>query len=450
MPKTININKDFIDNLVVLIKNKDQKKLQKSLLNIHHADIAEIITNLSEFESQFLYENLHDEIAALVLKEVEDEKRKTLLSKLSAKKIAVDVIDNLESDDAVDVILDLSEKKKEEVLSHIENEDYANDLSDLLKYEENTAGSMMATELIKVNENWNTLECLKKMRRQAEYVKKVHTIYVVNNNNKLLGTMSLKRLLISNKDTKVRDIINSDVYYVKTDTSTEEIANLMNKYDLIILPVVNENQELLGRITIDDVIDVVKEEAEKDYQMASGIYEDIENNAGILTITRVRLPWLIIGMIGGVLGAKVIGVFDIQKHFELALFIPLIAAMGGNVGVQSAAIVVQSLANKSINIKNISEKLTKELAVGLLNGLICGCLVFIFTYVLGYNLLLAITVSLSLIIVIVFAALFGTFIPLTLQKYNVDPAVATGPFITTISDILGLLIYFLIGQTILQ
>ena len=450
MPKTININKDFIDNLVVLIKNKDQKKLQKSLLNIHHADIAEIITNLSDFESQFLYENLHDEIAALVLKEVEDEKRKTLLSKLSAKEIAVDVIDNLESDDAVDVISDLSEKKKEEVLSHIENEDYANDLSDLLKYEENTAGSMMATELIKVNENWNTLECLKKMRKQAEYVKKVHTIYVVNNNNKLLGTMSLKRLLISNKDTKVRDIVNSDVYYVKTDTSTEEIANLMNKYDLIILPVVNENQELLGRITIDDVIDVVKEEAEKDYQMASGIYEDIENNADILTITRVRLPWLIIGMIGGVLGAKVIGIFDIQKHFELALFIPLIAAMGGNVGVQSAAIVVQSLANKSIDIKNISEKLIKELGVGLLNGLICGCLVFLFTYILGYNLLLAITVSLSLIIVIIFAALFGTFIPLTLQKYNVDPAVATGPFITTISDILGLLIYFLIGQTILQ
>lgn len=450
MPKTININKDFFDNLVVLIKNKDQRKLQKSLLNMHHADIAEIITNLSDFESQFLFENLHDEIAALVLKEVEDEKRKTLLSKLSAKEIAVDVIDNLESDDAVDVISDLSEKKKEEVLSHIENEDYANDLSDLLKYEENTAGSMMATELIKVNENWNTLECLKKMRKQAEYVKKVHTIYVVNNNNKLLGTMSLKRLLISNKDTKVRDIVNSDVYYVKTDTSTEEIANLMNKYDLIILPVVNENQELLGRITIDDVIDVVKEEAEKDYQMASGIYEDIENNAGILTITRVRLPWLIIGMIGGVLGAKVIGVFDIQKHFELALFIPLIAAMGGNVGVQSAAIVVQSLANKSIDIKNISEKLTKELGVGLLNGLICGCLVFLFTYILGYNLLLGLTVSLSLIIVIIFAALFGTFIPLTLQKYNVDPAVATGPFITTISDILGLLIYFLIGQTILQ
>ena len=450
MPKTININKDFFDNLVVLIKNKDQRKLQKSLLNMHHADIAEIITNLSDFESQFLYENLHDEIAALVLKEVEDEKRKTLLSKLSAKEIAVDVIDNLESDDAVDVISDLSEKKKEEVLSHIENEDYANDLSDLLKYEENTAGSMMATELIKVNENWNTLECLKKMRKQAEYVKKVHTIYVVNNNNKLLGTMSLKRLLISNKDTKVRDIVNSDVYYVKTDTSTEEIANLMNKYDLIILPVVNENQELLGKITIDDVIDVVKEEAEKDYQMASGIYEDIENNAGILTITRVRLPWLIIGMIGGVLGAKVIGVFDIQKHFELALFIPLIAAMGGNVGVQSAAIVVQSLANKSIDIKNISEKLTKELGVGLLNGLICGCLVFLFTYILGYNLLLGLTVSLSLIIVIIFAALFGTFIPLTLQKYNVDPAVATGPFITTISDILGLLIYFLIGQTILQ
>lgn len=450
MPKKININKDFIDNLVVLIKNEKQKKLHKSLLNIHHADIAEIITNLSEKESQFLYENLNDETAALVLKEVDDEKRRILLSQLSAKEIAVDVIDNLESDDAVDVILDLSEKKKEEVLSHIENEDYANDLSKLLRYKENTAGSMMATELIKVNENWDTLECLKKMRKQAEFVKQVHTIYVVNNNNKLLGTMSLKRLLISNKDTKVKDIINSDVYYVKTNTSTEEIANLMNKYDLIILPVVNDKQELLGRITIDDVIDVVKEEAEKDYQMASGIYEDIESNAGILTVTRVRLPWLIIGMFGGVLGAKVIGIFDIQKHFELALFIPLIAAMGGNVGVQSAAIVVQSLANKSLDIKNITEKLTKELGVGLLNGLICGFLVFLFTYILGYNLLLSITVSSSLIIVIVFAALFGTFIPLVLQKYNIDPAVATGPFITTINDILGLLIYFLIGQTILQ
>tara|TARA_B100001564_G_scaffold359844_1_gene383360 strand:- start:2229 stop:3581 length:1353 start_codon:yes stop_codon:yes gene_type:complete len=450
MPKKININKDFIDNLVALIKNKEHKNIHKSLLNIHHADIAEIITNLSEKESQFLYENLNDETAALVLKEVDDEKRKILLSQLSAKEIAVDVIDNLESDDAVDVILDLSEKKKEEVLSHIENEDYANDLSKLLRYEENTAGSMMATELIKVNENWDTLECLKKMRKQAEFVKQVHTIYVVNNNNKLLGTMSLKRLLISNKETKVRDIINSDVYYVKTNTSNEEIANLMNKYDLIILPVVNEKQELLGRITIDDVIDVVKEEAEKDYQMASGIYEDIESNAGILTVTRARLPWLIIGMFGGVLGAKVIGIFDIQKHFELALFIPLIAAMGGNVGVQSAAIVVQSLANKTLDIKNITEKLTKELGVGLLNGLICGFLVFLFTYILGYNLLLSITVSSSLIIVIVFAALFGTFIPLSLQKYNIDPALATGPFITTINDILGLLIYFLIGQTILQ
>ena len=450
MPKKININKDFIDNLVVLIKNKEQKNIQKILFNIHHADIAEIITNLSEKESQFLYKNLNDETAALVLKEVDDEKRKILLSQLSAKEIAVDVIDNLESDDAVDVILDLSEIKKKEVLSHIENEDYANDLSKLLRYEENTAGSMMATELIKVNENWDTLECLKKMRKQAEFIKQVHTIYVVNNNNKLLGTMSLKRLLISNKNTKVRDIINSDVYYVKTNTSTEEIANLMNKYDLIILPVVNEKQELLGRITIDDVIDVVKEEAEKDYQMASGIYEDIESNAGILTVTRARLPWLIIGMFGGVLGAKVIGIFDIQKNFELALFIPLIAAMGGNVGVQSAAIVVQSLANKSLDIKNITEKLTKELGVGLLNGLICGFLVFLFTYILGYNLLLSITVSSSLIIVIVFAALFGTFIPLALQKYNIDPALATGPFITTINDILGLLIYFLIGQTILQ
>ena len=450
MSRNNEINLSFLQKVSDLISNKSDKKIQKLIEDFHVADIAEVINNLSEKEANYLYQLIDDEKSALVLIELEEDIREHLLSNLSSKEIAKEVIKNLESDDATDVILELPQQQKNEVISLIEDDEYASDITDLLNYPEDTAGGLMAKELIKVNENWNTIQCLKEMRKQASSVKMVHTIYVVNNNNILLGTMSLKRLLISNKDTKVRDIVNSDVYYVKTDTSTEEIANLMNKYDLIILPVVNENQELLGRITIDDVIDVVKEEAEKDYQMASGIYEDIENNAGILTITRVRLPWLIIGMIGGVLGAKVIGVFDIQKHFELALFIPLIAAMGGNVGVQSAAIVVQSLANKSIDIKNISEKLTKELGVGLLNGLICGCLVFLFTYILGYNLLLGITVSLSLIIVIIFAALFGTFIPLTLQKYNVDPAVATGPFITTISDILGLLIYFLIGQTILQ
>jgi len=229
----------------------------------------------------------------------------------------------------------------------------------------------------------------------------------------------------------------------------EVVANIMNKYDLVVLPVVDKNNKLLGRITIDDVIDYVKEDAEKDYQMASGISEDIESNDNIFELTRARLPWLIIGMVGGILGAKIIGVFDLENNFELAFFIPLIAAMGGNVGVQSAAIVVQGLANNNLQSNNISNKLIREFGVGLLNGIICSIIILFVTISLGFSFALSITVSISLLSVIIFAAIFGTFIPLILNKNNIDPAVATGPFITTVNDILGLIIYFSIGQTIL-
>jgi len=442
------INNDYLKKVNRLILD-NEKKTSLFIKDLHVADIAEIIENLSSEDAEKIYRLVDEEKAALVLVELEDETRKKLLSELTAKEIAVDVIKNLESDDAADVIAEFSEDKKEAVLSHIENEKYANDISDLLTYAENTAGSLMAKELIKVNENWNTLECLKEMRQQAEHIKQVHTIYVIDDNEKLLGSMSLKRLLISDKRTAVKNIIKTDIVSIKATASNEEVANIMNKYDLIVLPVVDNTNKLIGRITIDDVIDIVKEEAEKDYQMASGISEDIEINSNVWPLTRARLPWLLIGMIGGILGAKVIGIFNLKENIELALFIPLITAMGGNVGVQSAAIVVQGLANNSLKIKNMSERLFKELIVSIVNGLICGIIILLITLILGYNISLAITVSISLISVIIFAALFGTFTPLTLDRYKIDPALATGPFITTANDILGLFIYFLIGQSIL-
>jgi len=449
MSDRIEINSAYIEQITALIEANNSAELSVIITDLHIADIAEIIEDLSIGNAHFFFNLIDEEKAALVLVELEDDIREDLLSDLTAKEIAGEVIDNLESDDAADVIAELSKEKKEEVLAYIEDEEHASDISDLLSYPEDTAGGLMAKELIKVNENWTTLQCLKEMRKQAEHVKEVHTIYVVDNDDKLLGSMSLRKLLLIETNTPIKDIIKTDIVSVKATEDDEDVANIMNKYDLIVLPVVDNLNRLIGRITIDDVMDVVKEEAEKDYQMASGISEDVESSDSIWELTRARLPWLLIGMIGGLLGAKVIGIFDLENNFELAFFIPLIAAMGGNVGVQSAAIVVQGLANDSLKMENIFQKLIKELGVGLLNGIICSVIILGAAFSLGYSMELSLTVSISLLAVIVFAAVFGTFIPLTLEKYKIDPALATGPFITTVNDVLGLFIYFWIGQAIL-
>jgi len=450
MSDRIEINSAYIEQIISLIEANNSAELSLIIANLHIADIAEIIEDLPIDNARFLFNLIEEEKSAPVLVELEDDTREEILSDLTAKEIAEGVIDNLESDDAADVIGELPENKKEEVLALIEDIERASDISDLLTYSEDTAGGLMAKELIKVNENWTTIQCLKEMRKQAEELKEVYTIYVVDDGDKLLGILSLRKLLLIQKTTAIKDIIFTDIISVKATEDDEHVANIMNKYDLIALPVVDDLNRLIGRITIDDVMDVVKEEAEKDYQMASGISEDIESSDTAWELTRARLPWLIIGMIGGLLGAKVIGIFDLNgDNFELTFFIPLIAAMGGNVGVQSAAIVVQGLANDSLKMENIFQKLVKELGVGLLNGIICSIIILGAAFSLGYSLALSLTVSISLFAVIVFAAVFGTFIPLTLEKYNIDPALATGPFITTVNDVLGLFIYFMIGQAIL-
>ena len=449
MQRKEEINNKFLENIFILISHKSANKIKDLICDLHVADIAEIIEELPIEQSNYLFQLIEEEKSALVLMELEEDVREHLLSLLSSKEIAIEVIENLESDDATDVISELPEQQKEEVLSLIEDDEHASDISDLLNYEEDTAGGLMAKELIKVRENWSNLQCLKEMRKQAADVKKVHTIYVVDEKDRLLGTLSLKRLLLSESNTEIKEITNYEIISVLTTEDDESVANIMSKYDLIVIPVVDENNVLIGRITIDDAMDIVKEESEKGYQMASGITEDVESSDSVWQLTRARLPWLLIGLFGGLLGAKVIGIFDLKNNFELAFFIPLIAAMGGNVGVQSAAIVVQGLANDTIKINTIFSKLTKELGVALLNGVICSIIIFGATYLLGYPTELSLTVSLSLLVVIVFAALFGTFVPLTLDKYKIDPALATGPFITTVNDILGLFIYFYIGQLLM-
>jgi len=390
---------------------------------------------------------LDGEKAADVLVELEEDDRERFLKVLPSKTIA-EFIDKLDSDDAADVIGEFSEEKQEEVLSFIDNLEQAGDIVDLLNYDENSAGGIMAKELITVNENWSITTCLKEMRKQAEDVDEVYYVYVIDDNNVLKGTLSLKKLLLTPTNTKIKNIINEDVIAVKADTPSEEVAHIMDKYDLVALPVVDALNRLIGRITIDDVVDVIREEAERDYQLVSGITQDVESTDSAWILTRARIPWLFIGLFGGILAALIMGNYEVELGLfpQMAFFIPLIAAMGGNVGVQSSSIIVQALASNSMGFESIGRKLFKELGVATLNGIALSLVIFGYNFIFSDSFALTITVSTALFTVIIFASMFGTFVPLILDKFNIDPALATGPFITTVNDIMGLVIYLMIGK----
>ena len=440
------LTKDFLEQLRRAIQNEDGLWIDEHIVGLHFADIAEILDELTKEQAKFVYFRLDEDLQADVLMELEEEVRDRFLKSLSSKEIA-EQLENLDSDDAADILGELSDHEIQEVISHMEDDEAADDIVDLLNYDEDTAGGLMQKEFIQAQLDWPVDRCIVELRRQAEDVEKVYTIYVVDQLNKLVGVLSLKRLLFASPKTKISDLYqDKNTISVKTTDSKELVAKVMEKYDLVSIPVVDFQNKLVGRITIDDVVDLIKEEADKDFQLASGISEKIESNASVWRTSRARLPWLLIGMLGGTLSAQVISSNEgsISKIPALAFFIPLITAMGGNVGVQSSAIVVQSLA-KGNQFDSIASKLLKELLVGLLNGMICSTIIFgIATFF--ENPVLGLTVSVSLLIVIIFAAVMGTLIPLILNKYRIDPALATGPFITTMNDVLGLFIYFTVGM----
>ncbi len=442
------LTREYLDEILEAIKVRDDDASLLMLESLHPADIAEIYDELKIEEATYLYLLLDPEKASDVLVELEENDREKFLNSLPSEVIASQFIDHMESDDAADVIGDLDEEKKQEVLLHIDDVEQAGDIVDLLGYHEDTAGGLMAKELIRVNENWGVATCIREMRKQAEDLDEIYYIYVVNNENLLIGILSLKALLLASASTKVQDIYSDDIRSVQTEASSEEVAQIMEKYDLIVLPVTDSIGRLVGRITIDDVVDVIREEAERDYQLASGITADVETTDSPARLARARLPWLIIGLLGGIIVAAVIGRFenDIQINPEMAFFIPLIAAMAGNVGIQSSAIIVQGIASNSLGLESTAKKLSKELLVALLNGLILSGLLFLYNFFISDNLALTFTVSTSLFVVIIFAAVFGTLIPLLLNRVKIDPALATGPFITTMNDIMGLFIYFLMGR----
>jgi magnesium transporter len=442
------LKREFIEDLQTLIEQENREAVLEQINELHSADIAEIYTRLDDASGKYLFTLLDDETAADVIIELDIDERKRLLKNLPSSYIAQQLIFNMDTDDAADVLGELSNKVKEEILSRMDDVEHAGDIVDLLSYDEDSAGGLMAKELIKVNENWNVVTSIREMRKQAENVDEVYFVYVVDNSGMLKGILSLKKLLLSSRDSEIKRLLNTDVISVRTDTSSEEVANIMRKYDLVAVPVVDQIGRLAGRITIDDVMDVMKEEAEKDYQLIAGISEDVEAGDKVWILTRARLPWLLVGLTGGVVVSQLIGIFehDLGIYPEMAFFMPLIAATAGNVGVQSSSIVVQGLANNTIQLSKTFKRIMKEFLVALFNGLTLAGLMLAYNLMVKSSLALTFTVSAALFSVILFASLFGTFVPLLLDRFKIDPALATGPFITTSNDLMGLLIYFSIGR----
>ena len=446
-------DEEQLDQIKEIIGRRDDEAARTVLADLHPADIAQLYNDLNLEEAEYLYRLLDGDKAADVLMELDEDDRRKLLSGMEPEDIARQYIDHLDTDDAVDLIQDLDEEDRDEVLSHIDDVEQAGDIIDLLKYDEDTAGGLMGTEMLVVNENWSMPECIKQLRMQAEDMDEVYNVYVVDNEDRLRGTLPLKKLITHPSVSKIRNVMETDPVAVKTDMPLDEVAIDFEKYNLVAMPVVDSIGRLVGHITVDDVMDRVRESSERDYQLASGLSQDVESDDTIWQQTRARLPWLLIGIAGGIGNSLILGNFEqgFATNPAMALFIPMIGGTGGNVGIQSSAIVVQGLANGSLDIKESGRQILKEVGVGFINGLIISLIVFAYNaFSLNPWNPTTLAVSISLMAVVLFASIFGTFVPLTLEKLKIDPALATGPFISITNDIIGMLIYMLISNALMQ
>ena len=449
--KTFELSKELIDNISDLILNKNNKEIKKIVKTLHYADLAELINELKFDESLYLLKLIDSDKTSDVLNELDEDLRERVLKEFSEKEIAGE-IKELDSDDAVDILSELSEEKKEKVISLIKDENITENIRELLNYDEDTAGGLMAKELISVNENWSVLKCLREIRKQAKDITRVHSIYVLNKKEELIGRLSLKDLIMSPSKKKIKQIYIPKVDYVNVNDSAEDVAKLMRKYDLEAIPVINDDRQLLGRITIDDIVDFIKDEAEEDYLLAAGVSNDVEADDSIFELSKARLPWLILGLFGGLGSVFILESFEEIMASEslraLFFYTPLIAAMAGNVGVQSSAIVVQGLANDLIK-GSVLKRLVKEVSLTVLNGIILSLLIIVFGQIVNQPIEMSLTISVSMIFVIIVAALIGTAVPIILDKLDIDPAIATGPFITTGNDVIGILLFFYTAKIIL-
>ena len=445
------LSREYFEWLREAIENERAEEIKTSLQDANPADIASLLDNLNTVESKYILKLLEEERSAEVISYIEEDERKNFLKAFAPNEVAR-FITHIDSDDAADILNDLPVKFKEEVIAALDNEEQAAYILELMKYEEDCAGGLMAKELIRANVNWTVAQTIEEIRRQKENVEKVYSVYVVDNQNRLLGIIPLKNIILSDDNTRIADIYDPDIVSVETFMDEKEVAAIMQKYDLEVAPVVNVKGKLVGRITVDDIIDVITEMAEEERQIMSGISEDVEEDDSVWVLTRARLPWLIVGMVGGLIGAQIIGVFEesIILIPAMAFFIPLITATGGNVGIQSSSIVVQSLANNQKYYGTVFNRIFKVFLVAAINGVALATAVFAINhFILGHPNAIAAIVSIALFSVVMLASFLGTFVPIVLEKFGINPAVASGPFITTANDILGLAVYFTVAHILM-
>ncbi len=450
--KQFELSKEYLESLRLGIEEQDLDFIRDSFEGVNVADIAAILDELSMEESIYVLRVLEKQHAADILIELDDATLLRVLKELETVEIA-GFIELMDSDDGADILNLFVEREREDIISHFQDKVKSDQVLELLRYDEDTAGGIMAKEYIRANKNWNVVQTINEIRRQAENVDKIFSIYVVNNRQQLLGRVSLKKVVLASEDTKIEDIFEEDVISVPTYMDQEEVADIMRKYDLESVPVINSKNKLVGRITVDDILDVIREEAEEDMQAMTGISDTVDEYDSVIKLTKARLPWLLIGIVGGLLGAGFIGFFEegLSKVTALAFFIPLITATGGNVGIQSSSLVVQSLANRSIFDDSFSKRFIKVFLVALLNGLILATFVFgVVVLIYKSEVEFALVVSIALFSVVLLASFMGTITPIILDKVGINPALAAGPFITTANDLLGLAVYFLVAMSLLN
>lgn len=450
--KQFELSKEYLESLRQGIEAEDLEFIRESLDGVNVADVAAILDELSLDESIYVLRILPGQLAADILIELDDTTLFRVLKEMKEEEIS-SFIELMDSDDGADILNLLPEKVREDVISHFKDQIKSDQILELLRYEEDTAGGIMAKEYIRANKNWNVVQTINEIRRQAENVEKIYSIYVVNNRQQLLGRVSLKKIVLAAEDTRIEDIYDDEVVSVPTHMDQEHVAEIMRKYDLESVPVVNSKNKLVGRITVDDILDVIREEADEDIQAMSGISDTVDEYDSVIKLTKARLPWLMIGIVGGLLGAGFIGFFEegLSKVTALAFFIPLITATGGNVGIQSSSLVVQSLANKSAFDDSLWARFVKGLIVAIINGLILATFVF-GVVVLFYHteVAFAFVVSIALFSVVLLSSFMGTFTPIVLDRFGINPALASGPFITTANDLIGLAVYFLVAMSLLN
>lgn len=446
------LSKEYLDLVVQAIEQQDEAFIKESMEGVNSADISELLEEVEAESAKYVLDVLHNEVGADILEDLEEDTRLDFLKEHEPIEIAR-YIEEMESDEAVDAINDLPVKTREEVIAAIKDPETASHVNELMRYDEDCAGGLMAKEMIVANINWTIKQTIEEIRRQVESVEKIYSVYVVDNNQKLMGKVSVKKIILSGDKVKVQNIYDEDIIHVETYMADEEVAEIMQKYDLDAVPVVNLQGKLVGRITIDDIVDVITEQAEEDMQLMSGISSDVEEDDSIWAISKARLPWLFIGMLGSTLGALTMGIFEgqLEKYVTLVFFIPMLMATGGNVGIQSSTLIVQSLASRTVFEESLIKRLLKMFSTALVTGLVLAIIAMAIVVIWkGMDQSeFGLVVATAIVAVTLLASFMGTVTPLILDKLNINPAIASGPFITTTNDILGIIVYLAIANLLL-